>query len=198
MPTPTTTTSAAATAAIGTAGTSRTPRKNAPNASPRRLGAGRLVCIRSQSSSSKSGRGRVVSMASPVRAEMIERRVARDPKQPRRRRGVAGLETRVGLVGVHEDLGRDVLGVRGRADLRPDVGVDATEVFPVEVFERRPVGEQGRFMVLGCTTELANARPAGAVTRLLAKGGANLPRPVAEDGVRLAVLAPLHRRVGVD
>src|SRR3989475_4111778 len=135
--------------------------------------------------------------AAPVRAEMIERRVARDPKQPRRRRGVAGLETRVGLVGVHEDLRCDVLGVRGRADLRPDVGVDATEVFPVEAFERRPGGEQGRFMVLGYTTELANARPAGTVTRLMAKGGADLSRPGAEDGVRLALPAPLYRRVVV-
>ena len=41
----------------------------------------------------------------------------------------------------------NVLGVGRAPHLRPDVGVDPSQVFPVQVFEGRPVGEHGRFMV---------------------------------------------------
>jgi len=81
------------------------------------------------------------------RTKVVERRVACDAEQPGRRRRVPSLEAAVCLVRVHEDLRGDVLGVGGRADLRPNVGIYSPEIISVEIFERRPLGCQVRFMV---------------------------------------------------
>src|SRR5262249_59491631 len=108
------------------------------------------------------------ALAPARRPEVVERGVASDPEQPRGGRRVAGLETAVRLVCVHEHLGRDVLGVGLRADLRSHVGVDPAQELPVEVFERWPV-DHGRFMLRqrpqpwGCNayavTQLRSAAP---------------------------------------
>ena len=86
-------------------------------------------------------------VAPPLSPEVVERSVARNPEEPCGGGRVARLEPGICLVRVHEHLGRDVLGVGRAPHLRPDVGVDPSQVFPVQVFEGRPVGEHGRFMV---------------------------------------------------
>src|SRR6266849_6095196 len=55
----------------------------------------------------------------------------------------------VSLIGVHENLGGDVLSVGRARDLRPHVGVDAAQEVPVQVLEGRPVGEHGRIVLAG-------------------------------------------------
>ena len=99
-------------------------------------------------------------VAPASRAEMVQRGVARDAEQPCRGRDVARLEAVICLVGVHEDLGGDVLGVGRGADLRADVGVDAPKVVAVDVLEKRPVGSHGRFMVFASTAIEATSRHA--------------------------------------
>src|SRR5438046_9753611 len=112
-------------------------------------------------------------------AKVVERRVTCDPEKPCRGCGVARLEPPVRLVGVHKDLRGDVLGVGSGADLGPDIGVDAPEVFPVEVLERGLVGRHGRFMVwkrtVGCPAPKVRsnfAAKAGGAQERGAVGGA--------------------------
>ena len=90
-------------------------------------------------------------LAPSMSAEVVGGGVSSDAKQPRHRAGVAGFEAAVRLVCIHEDLRGDVLSVSRRRDLRSDIGVYATEVVAIQVFERRPIGEHGRFMVLAST-----------------------------------------------
>ncbi len=87
-------------------------------------------------------------LATPVGPEMVKRGVAGDAEQPRRGRGVPRLKAPVRLVGVHEHLRGDVLGVGGSGDLRSDIRIDTTKVVAIQVFKRRRIGKQGRFMVL--------------------------------------------------
>ncbi len=102
------------------------------------------------------------ALAPAVSAEVVGRRIPRDAKEPRHGARVARFESAVRLVRVHEDLGRDVLGVGGRGDLRADIGVDATEVVAVQIFEWGPIVGHGRFMVLASTAVLTQRPAAGS------------------------------------
>src|SRR5215472_2914620 len=66
---------------------------------------------------------------------VVEGGVACDLEQPRGWAGVPRLEAAVGLERLHEHLGRDVLRVRGAAELRPKEGVDPFDVFSIEVLK---------------------------------------------------------------
>ena len=70
-------------------------------------------------------------------AELVERRVAGDPEQPRPPASSPRLEGAPPTVGALERLGRHVLGGRSIAHQAGDIGVDVVAALPVELLERR-------------------------------------------------------------
>src|ERR1700694_830232 len=102
--------------------------------------------------------GAAQALAPSMGAEVVSRRIPRDPEEPRHGTGVARFEAVVSLVSVHENLRGDVLSVGRGGHLGADVGIYTTEVVAIQVFEGRPISRHGRSMVWASTVFWANAR----------------------------------------